>query len=73
MDGCPDCDDWKVEGPHYLKANPNLGVTIPWSYLREQVREAIGMPSKRNIVRRLNFCEWTDLVTIWIQTEQWAA
>lgn len=73
VDGCPDCDDWKTEGPHWLKANPNLGVSLPWQYLREQVAEAIGMPSKRNIVRRLNFCEWTDQVTVWIATEKWAA
>lgn len=73
VDGCPDCDAWQVEGPHWLKANPNLGVSLPWQYLREQVAEAIGMPSKRNIVRRLNFCEWTDQVTVWLPTEQWAA
>jgi phage terminase large subunit-like protein len=73
VDGCPDCDEWKTEGPHWLKANPNLGVSLPWQYLREQVAEAIGMPSKRNIVRRLNFCEWTDQVTVWIPTEKWTA
>lgn len=73
VEGCIDCDDWRVEGPHWLKANPNLGVSLPWQYLREQVAEAIGMPSKRNIVRRLNFCEWTDQVTVWIATEKWAA
>jgi phage terminase large subunit-like protein len=72
-DGCPDCDDWKTEGPHWLKANPNLGVSLPWNYLREQVRVAVGMPSSRNIVKRLNFCEWTDQVTVWIPPEQWAA
>lgn len=73
VEGCAGCDDWQTEGPHWLKANPNLGVSLPWQYLREQVTEAIGMPSKRNIVRRLNFCEWTDQVTVWIQTEKWAA
>ena len=73
VEGCPDCDDWQVEGPHWLRANPNLGVTIPWAYLREQVRAAIGRPRKRAIVERLNFCRWTDQVTIWIPTEKWAA
>jgi phage terminase large subunit-like protein len=24
-DDCPNCDDWKTEGQHWLKANPNLG------------------------------------------------
>jgi phage terminase large subunit-like protein len=72
-DDCPDCDDWKVEGPHWLKANPNLGVSIPWQYLRDQVRVAIDVPSERNDVRRLNFCQWTDQLTVFITTEAWAA
>lgn len=70
-DDCPDCDDWKTEGPHWLKANPNLGVSLSWQYLREQVREAIDLPSQRNLVRRLNFCQWTQQATAWIPTEQW--
>jgi len=72
-DDCPDCDDWKVEGPHWLKANPNLGVSIPWQYVRDQVRVAIDVPSERNDVRRLNFCQWTDQLTVFITTEAWAA
>lgn len=66
------CDDWKVEGPHWLKANPNLEVSLPWQYLREQVREAIDIPSSRNMVRRLNFCQWTDQIDVWIPAEMWA-
>lgn len=72
-DDCPDCDDWKTEGPHWLRANPNLGVSLPWQYLREQVREAIDLPSQRSMVRRLNFCAWTQQATVWISPEQWAA
>lgn len=72
-DDCPYCDDWKVEGPHWRKANPNLGVSIPWQYLRDQVREAIDIPSQRNMVRRLNFCQWTDQLSVFITQEAWAA
>lgn len=72
-DECPDCDDWKTEGPHWLKANPNLGVSIPWQYLREQVREAVDIPTQRNMVRRLNFCQWTEQATVGIPPEKWAA
>lgn len=72
-DECPHCDDWKTEGPHWLKANPNLGVSLPWQYLREQVREAIDLPSQRNMIRRLNFCQWTQQATARIPTEAWAA
>jgi phage terminase large subunit-like protein len=72
-DDCPDCDDWRTEGPHWLKPNPNLGVSIPWEYLREEVRVALAIPSQRNMVRRLNFCQWVQQATVWITTEQWAA
>ena len=71
-DDCPDCDDWKTEGPHWLKANPNLGVSLSWQYLREQVREAVDLPSQRNLVRRLNFCQWTQQATAWLSPEAWA-
>jgi len=69
---CPDCDDWRDESV-WIKANPNLGVSVPVKYLREQVEEALGMPSKRNIVLRLNFCLWTQQATKWLNMEAWAA
>lgn len=54
-----DGDDWR-DPKVWAKANPSLGITLTERYLAEQVREAEGMPSKQNIVRRLNFCEWTE-------------
>lgn len=47
----------------WIKANPTLGVTIQPQFIREQVNEAKGMPSKEAMVRRLHFCEWTDSET----------
>lgn len=55
------------------KANPSLGTTFEPKYLREQVRQARGMPSKQNLVLRLNFCVWTDAESAWIGKEQWDA
>jgi phage terminase large subunit-like protein len=72
-DDCANCDDWKIEGPHWRKANPGLGTALPWSYLTEQVREALALPSQRNLVRRLNFCQWTAQQSIWIPPDAWAA
>jgi phage terminase large subunit-like protein len=72
-DDCADCDNWQVEGPHWLKANPNLGVSVPWQYVRDQVRTAIDVPSERNDVRRLNFCQWTDQLTVFLTGEAWRA
>ena len=69
-DGCAACDDWRNEEV-WAKANPNLGVSITLKYLREQVREAAGMPSKAGVVRRLNFCVWTETITAAIPMDLW--
>ncbi|WP_339079637.1 terminase TerL endonuclease subunit [Pseudomonas sp. TMP9] len=63
----------------WAKVNPSLdfiaeGQTdgIPGrQYLREQVQEARGMPSKESVVRRLNFCEWTQATSPWISYDVW--
>lgn len=55
------------------KVNPSLqGAKLPGiKYLREQVTEARGMPSKEALVRRLNFCQWTDASNPWISADIW--
>lgn len=54
------------------KANPSLNVGLPGlRYLREQVDQARGMPSKESIVRRLNFCQWVEADAPWIGSEAW--
>jgi phage terminase large subunit-like protein len=55
------------------KANPSLQeAALPgMRYLREQVREARGMPAKEAIVRRLCFCEWTEAENPWISADTW--
>ena len=63
-------DDWRDEKVWH-KANPGLGTILPLAYLREQVNEAKGMPSKQNIVRRLNFCEWTEQANRWLDMPVW--
>lgn len=69
-DDCERCDNWQDEAV-WLKANPNLGVSITLKYLREQVAEAKGMPAKQGIVKRLNFCIWTEQVTRWVPLDLW--
>lgn len=72
-DDCATCDDWKTEGPHWLKANPNLGVSLPWQYVRERVEQAKGMPSEVSDVLRFNFCVWTQGASRAIDMGRWAA
>jgi phage terminase large subunit-like protein len=65
-------DDWRDEAV-WPKANPLIDVSITRKYLQEQVAEAKGMPSKQSIVRRLNFCEWTEGESAWLAQEVWDA
>ncbi|MDQ7970745.1 MAG: terminase large subunit [Oxalicibacterium faecigallinarum] len=56
----------------WAKANPSLEAGIPGiKYLREQVTQARGMPSKEALVRRLNFCQWTEANAPWIAADVW--
>lgn len=57
----------------WFKSNPSLqDADLPGlKYLREQVTEARGMPSKEAMVRRLNFCQWTDAESPWISADVW--
>jgi phage terminase large subunit-like protein len=67
---CKKCDDWRDEKV-WKKANPNLGISIQPKYLRELVAEAAGMPTKQNMVKRLNFCIWVQGSNRWMSTEKW--
>ena len=66
-------DDPFADESCWAKANPSLqDADLPgMKYIREQVVEAKGMPSKEAIVRRLNFCQWTDAESPWISGEVW--
>jgi phage terminase large subunit-like protein len=57
----------------WFKANPSLQeANLPGvDYLRQQVLEARGLPSKQAIVRRLNFCQWTQSEAPWLSPTVW--
>lgn len=73
LEDCPDCDDWRVEGPHYLKANPNLGVSVSWNYYRELVRQAKGREDSVSDLLRFNFNVWTQAYSRAISVAKWNA
>lgn len=64
-------DDPFADESCWIKANPSLGVTIEYKYLRDQVTQARGMPSKEALVKRLNFCIWVESNNPWIGREIW--
>lgn len=65
-----DDDPWNDE-TCWPKANPSLGITIQYSYIRSRVEKARNIPSKRPKVERLNFCMWTEEAGGWIAKRVW--
>lgn len=63
----------------WAKVNPSLDFILEGQtdgipgrkYLREQVLEAKGLPAKEAVVRRLNFCEWTQADSPWLSWDIW--
>ncbi|MDO0945926.1 terminase large subunit [Chromohalobacter israelensis] len=67
-------DDPFADETCWYKANPSLAYGIPGlKYLREQVTQARGMPSKEATVRRLNFCQWVQADNPAISRDAWLA
>jgi len=64
----------------WAKVNPSLDFVaegqsdgIPGrQYLREQIQSARGLPAQESVVRRLNFCEWTQAESPWISWDVWS-
>lgn len=71
--GLDDGDDPLADETCWPKANPSLQhANLPGlQYLREQVTEARGMPAKEALVRRLNFCQWTQALNPWLSAHVW--
>lgn len=63
-------DDW-LDETVWPKANPNIGVTVPWDYLRDRVQAALDVPSRQNQIITKNFNVWTQSETRWISDEDW--
>ncbi len=66
-------DDPFTDKSCWIKANPNLGVSISEKYIEEQVLETRGIPSNQSKVRRWNFCQWVDADNPWIDSSSWLA
>jgi phage terminase large subunit-like protein len=68
-----DTDDPFTDEACWPKANPSLvEANLPkLDYLRGEVRGAKGLPSKESMVRRLNFCQWTQAEEPWLSPSVW--
>jgi phage terminase large subunit-like protein len=65
-----DGDDWQDES-NWIKANPNLGVSVSLDYLREQARQAAIMPTAKTnfLTKHLNV--WVTGESLWCNIERW--
>jgi phage terminase large subunit-like protein len=50
-----------------------LDISVPSSYLENEVIQSIGMPARQNLTRRLNFCEWVDSASPFVDPDIWRA
>lgn len=64
-----DEDDWKDE-KNWVKANPNLGVTVTKKYLEGQIRSAINDSALEVSVKTKNFNMWVSSKEIWISDDK---
>jgi len=65
-----DDDEWPNEDV-WVKANPNLGISCEWRYMRDRIAEALQIPSKQNEILTKNLNIWTQADTRWITDEDW--
>jgi len=65
-------DDWNDETV-WVKANPNLGVSVKVDDLQRKAAKAREMPSALNAFLRLHMNIWTQAETRWIDPEKWTA
>ena len=69
--GLDEGDDPLKDEACWIKANPNLGVSIHAKELRIAVQEAKGMPAAASKKKRLHFCMWVDAASPWIAGTAW--
>ena len=60
-----DGDDWTDEAV-WVKANPNLDVTVTTKYIRGQVQQAKNNPSEEVSTVTKNLNRWMDAADVWI-------
>lgn len=65
-----DGDDWQ-DLNNWIKANPNLGVTVTLDFLKKEYTKAINQPSKIPNFKTKHLNMWVDAPEIWIASEIW--
>lgn len=65
-------DDWESEAIWH-KAQPNLEISVPLSFYRDEFTTAKQSPAFENTFRRLYLNQWTEQAVRWIPMDKWRA
>lgn len=64
-----DADDEWTDEKTWIKANPSLGTTVSYKYMRDQIRQAIQTPSNEVSIKTKNLNMWCQSSDVWIPNE----
>ena len=64
-------DDWE-DPNNWVKANPNLGVSVSLEYLKAEYTKAVNQPSKIPNFKTKHLNMWVDAAEVRIPSETWA-
>lgn len=67
-----DDDDWADEKV-WVKANPNLNISVYLHDLQRKCKKAKASPRAQNAFRRLHLNEWTQQLVRWLDLDKWKA
>lgn len=65
-----EADDWN-DSKTWIKANPNLGITVTMDFLKKEYNKAKNQPSKIPNFKTKHLNMWVDAPQIWIPSEVW--
>lgn len=68
--GLDDEDDWH-DPRNFIKANPNMNVTVSEAWLKKMLLEAEQNPKLEAEFRCKNLCQWLNRQTAWIKPQVW--
>jgi len=63
-------DEWEDEKV-WIKANPNMDISVSRTFMREEMKKVLNQPSKRTNFLTKNLNIWTNARGVWIPDEKW--
>ena len=66
-----DSEDEIKDESKWIKANPNIGVSVQWDFLRQKVKQSESRPATRNGMMTYHFGFWLQSADKWLDGEAW--